>query len=54
MTKNALNRFMTLGKAVFGINKRGEGGEDFFSKKIRGRRLFSEKIRGRRLFFEKN
>ena len=29
------------------------GGKDFFSKKIRGRRLFSTKKGGRRLFTEK-
>ena len=52
---------MTLGKAVFGNNKKGGMGV-FFSKKIRGpksffqlkkggQRLFSEKIRGAKIFF---
>ena len=37
---------MTLGKAVFGRNKKGDffqlekGGEDFFSEKIRGAKTF--------------
>ena len=45
---------MTLVKAVFGRNKKG--GEEFFSKKIRGAKtrgdyFFSTKKGGRRLFF---
>ena len=45
---------MTLGKAVFGNNKKGGMGV-FFSKKIRGPKSFFQlKKGGRRLFFRKN
>ena len=43
-TTNSLSRFHDLTKAVLGRNKKDfirtiKGGEDFFSEKIRGRRL---------------
>ena len=43
--------FMTLGKAAFGRYKRG--GEEFFSKKLGGRRVFIKKIRRAKTFFTK-
>ena len=42
---------MTLGKAVFGNNKKGV--EEFFSKKIRGAKSFFQLKKGDEDFFQK-
>ena len=42
---------MTLGKAVFGRNNKG--GEEFFSKKIRGAKTFFNQKKGAKTFLKK-